>query len=345
MNPGRVRASLAGLAILVIAAVVARWTMSGRDSRHGQGPLPTLRVLAYESFTGISGPGSKLAEQFEKSCRCKVELLSTSEAGLLVERLRLAEGGLKADVVIGLDELLLDEARKAIGWKPLKIEGVPWEPVVKAHVRSDFVPIDWAPLTFIWRKTEIEAPKIPADLLKPEYAGMISLEDPRTSTPGLHWLFAMHSWAGESQLPGFLQKLKPNVYAISPSWANAYGLFQRRQAKMTFTYVTSLVYHWTVEKDMGYEVANFPQGHPVQIEFMGIPESCQRCGLAEKFVAFLLSAGAQRQIMSTNFMFPVRDGVSDGTAFAQLPKLPLMDHAKFVERRRQLVEVWLKVME
>jgi thiamine transport system substrate-binding protein len=339
---------MSALAILVFAAVFGRWLYFGKQIPREEVLLPKLKVLAYESFTGVAGPGPKLVEKFEETCNCQVELLSTSEAGLLLEKLRLAQDSLRPDVVVGLDRLLLPEAREVTAWKNLAIPNMPWEPAVKEFVQPDFVPVEWSPLTFIWRKGEVEAPRSPAALLEPKYQNAISLEDPRTSTPGLQWLYALYSWVGEGQLAGYLQKLKPNVHSVSPSWSSAYGLFQRRQAKMTFTYVTSLVYHWTIEKNLDYEVASFEQGHPMQMEFAGIPATCRNCELAEKFVNHLLSAESQRQIMSTNYMFPARDGVTEKTPFAQLPKLPLLEDGKqaaFAGNREKLTETWLRSME
>ncbi len=335
-------------ALLVFAIAFGRWVLLGNQIPREEILTPHLRVLAYESFTGVSGPGPELIKEFEKTCNCRVELLSTSEAGLILEKLRLAESTLKPDVVIGLDQLTLDEARKVTKWAPVEFADVPWESVVKPYVQSEFIPVDWAPLTLIWRRGEFDPPKSPTDLLDPRLQSSMSLQDPRTSTPGMQWLSALHSWVGESQLSGYLQKLRPNIHSVSPSWANAYGLFQRRQSKMTFTYVTSLVYHWTVEKDMGYEVANFSQGHPLQVEYAGIPEACGQCKLAVDFIHFLLSAPSQRHIMTTNYMFPVRDKVSEGTPFAQLPKLPLLEEAhnkKFIASKDKLLEIWQKAME
>lgn len=119
----------------------------------------------------------------------------------------------------------------------------------------------------------------------------------------------------------FLTALKANVASISPSWAFSYGLFKKKQAQLVFSYLTSLAFHWGIEHDRSYQVVSFPEGHPVQIEYVGVPANCRECELAEEFVRVLLRPAAQGTIMQKNFMFPVVKGLDASTIFAELPHL------------------------
>jgi thiamine transport system substrate-binding protein len=158
------------------------------------------------------------------------------------------------------------------------------------------------------------------DLTKKEFKNQFALQDPRSSSPGLQF----YQWVKSVKKDGakaFLKALQPNVASVSPSWGMSYGLFQSKQAKYVFTYVTSLAYHWGVEKNRGYKIASFPEGHPIQIEYAGVPEGCVQCELAQKFVQFLTEPVAQKILMEKNFMFPVLPSVVAGTIFAELPQL------------------------
>jgi thiamine transport system substrate-binding protein len=67
------------------------------------------------------------------------------------------------------------------------------------------------------------------------------------------------------------------------------------------------------------------EGHPVQIEFAGIPATCKNCELAEKFLALLLSPEGQKIVMEKNYMFPAIQGVRADTPFAAVPKFKASD--------------------
>src|SRR5262249_9986280 len=150
-----------------------------------------------------------------------------------------------------------------------------------------FVPFDWAPMTFIYREGT-EVPLTFAELTNPKFKGMLALQDPRASSPGLQF----YSWVKlikDADTVKFLKALEPNVQSVSPSWSFAYGLFKKEQAQFVFSYVTSLAFHWGTEKDKRYQAVIFPEGHPTQVEFAAVPDSCRECDLAKEFVLSLLS--------------------------------------------------------
>ncbi|MBX7230912.1 MAG: thiamine ABC transporter substrate-binding protein [Bdellovibrionales bacterium] len=339
--------SLSFITVLVFGAGFFRWVYLGKSIPRVQILLPTLRVLSYESFAGVTGVGPELIKNFEKVCQCQVDLSSVSDSGMMMEKLR--QKNFRVDIVVGLDQMLLPQAQSILGWKKLNFKKGFWDSQIQGFVKEFFVPYDWAPLALIYRKDEVEPPQDIKSLLHPRFLNSISLQDPRSSSPGLQFLFALYSWVGEKKIADFLAQIKQNVHSISPSWSMAYGLFQRGQAKMTFSYVTSLVYHWTVEKNMSYDAVVFKQGHPVQMEYVGIPKNCDQCDLAERFLKFLLSIESQKLVMNKNFMFPVRpELIQTDKAFSQLPKMPLLMGAKeddFNQKKSVLEEMWLKAMQ
>jgi len=130
---------------------------------------------------------------------------------------------------------------------------------------------------------------------------------------------------GEAEGFKFIQKMMDQVHSFSPSWSTAYGLFTKKQAKAALSYVTSPIYHQVEEKNNDYVALEFKEGHPIQFEFLGIPESCKNCELAEKFVNLMLSDAGQKLIMQKNYMFPVVKNVKEGTAFAEIPQFKTMN--------------------
>jgi thiamine transport system substrate-binding protein len=177
-----------------------------------------------------------------------------------------------------------------------------------------------------------------ADLLKPELKSKIALQDPRTSSPGLHFLVWVFENKDADSAIRYLKQMNSQVHSYSPSWTASYGLFTTGQADMVFSYVTSPVYHAVEEKDNSFMAAETTEALPVQVEFAGIPSTCRNCEAAEMFVNFLLTDEAQRVIMAKNWMLPVNDKVKEGTAFDAVKKYKTLP-IKFYEQSR--VERWL----
>lgn len=279
-------------------------------NQFGSDEAPTeLRVLAYSSFTASWGPGPALAILFENQMRLRgqnvdVVFQQAEDAGMLLAKM----DAFPADVVIGFDQLGLRLARSERKWVAHGIKN-------SRYSDDRFFAFDWAPLGFIYRVGEIEPPKNFADLLDSRFKGAIALQDPRSSSPGFQFLNWLVKVMGEDQAFAYLAKLKPNVHSVSPSWSQAYGMFTRGLAKMTFSYATSVLYHRLSEKDNRYAFVKLPEAHPIQVEYAAIPETCQRCELAVQFLKFMDQVEAQNIIMNKNWMLPVNDRALTGTPF------------------------------
>lgn len=289
--------------------------------------LPTVRVFGYSSFTGRWGPGPLLKEEFEKNCQCKIEFIEGSDSGILLQRLKIEGESLGADVVIGLDQFDLSKAMAEQAWRKLNIGNLDvYENIKPALQNSFFVPYDWGALTFVARTGEIEKlPESIDDLLQANLAKQISLEDPRTSSPGMQFMHWVIREKGEEEGFKFIAKMMDQVHSYSPTWSAAYGLFTNKQTKMAYSYVTSPLYHQIEEKKQGFIALSFKEALPVQFEFVGIPEFCRHCDLAEKFVNLMLSPQGQKIIMHKNYMFPVTKGVVDNTPFAPLMNVKVQE--------------------
>ncbi len=307
----------------------------------------TLRVLAYSSFISSWGPGPTLVRMFEHEYSrshpgqaVKVELLQAEDAGLLLAKMKI----LSSDVVIGFDQFSRPLAKKATRWKKHLVN----EP---RYSDEEFLAFDWAPIGFVYREGEIDPPKSLADLLHPRFKGKIALQDPRSSSPGFQFL----SWVA-SEMPGdksvdYLRKLKASVHSVSGSWSQSYGMFTRGLATLVLSYATSPLYHRFSEKDDRYRFAVFQSPHPVQVEFVAIPETCEQCELALSFLKFLNGPPAQAVIMNKNWMLPVNEVAARGTPFeailfavtdrqSSLKVRPLSEKLPDGGDRDQLLRAW-----
>lgn len=309
--------------------------------------LPTLRVFGYSSFTGRWGPGLLLKQEFEKNCKCKVEFIEGSDSGILLQRLKIEGESLGADVVVGLDQFDLSKAVSELAWRKMNLGALDvYDSVRVALSNAFFVPYDWAPLSFVGRKDEIEP--LPAsldDLLAPELAKKIALEDPRTSSPGMQFLYWVIRSKGEEEGFKYLQKLMAQAHSFSPNWSTAYGLFTNKKVNLVYSYVTSPLYHEIEEKKANFIALPFVEALPVQFEFVGIPEFCRNCDLAEKFVNLMLSPAGQKIIMEKNYMFPVMKGVMENTPFVSLINVKTMEQMEILSQTEvdRLLKRWTEI--
>lgn len=309
--------------------------------------LPVLRVFGYSSFTGRWGPGPLLKEQFEKTCKCKVEFIEGSDSGILLQRLKIEGESLGADLVVGLDQFDLSKAQAEQSWRKMNIGNLNvYDPVKPALENGFFIPYDWGALTFVTRKGEFSSlPTTMDDLLKPEFSKKIALQDPRTSSPGMQLLYWVIRTKGEEEGFKYLQKLMDQAHSFSPTWSAAYGLFTNKQAKMVYSYVTSPLYHELEEKKTDYQALSFSEPLPVQFEFVGIPEFCRNCDMAEQFINFMLSTDGQKIIMEKNYMLPVMKGVMESTPFEALKDVPTMTKLEILPAAEvdRLLKRWTEV--
>lgn len=310
-----------------------------------------LIVLAYPSFASALGPGPQLVAEFSQRCRCKVEIVNNNDGALGLEKLKAMDGQGAVDVAVGLDALMLSEAKQAVAWADvgsLKLDLSDSFAKLFAEMNSDFgnafVPFDWAPLTLVAnvKKIEIREPK-PLSLkflFNDRFRKKILLQDARLSTPGLQFAYWMGS---QPDAKDIFENLRPQVFAIAPSWSKAYGLFQKNAAPVVFTYLTSVVYHWQEDNNRDVEPLVFDTPHPVQVEVAGVLKNSRRRDRAREFLHFLLEPGSQALIMKKNYMLPVIKGVSEGTLFAELPEVPLMawaEYQRLIPKANEIIGLW-----
>ncbi len=224
--------------------------------------------------------------------------------------------------------------------------------------RPFFLPIDWAPVGFLYKESSAgrgknsakssrfaraptdgsQPPKAGHQTFKPqakrglraseiislrqlpELQGQISFPDPRTSVLGMQLYYWIYqAFGGDLRgIKAFLARLRPRIYGPVFSWSRSYGFFQKGRVDMSLSYLTSLAYHIEEEAGGAYRFARFREGHPVHVEFAALPAGCASCGLARGFAGFLLSREAQKIIMESHYMLPARGGMQKSAAFAGL---------------------------
>ncbi|MHA7885428.1 thiamine ABC transporter substrate binding subunit [Nitratireductor rhodophyticola] len=306
-----------------------------------------LTVYTYESFTSDWGPGPQVEKAFEAECACDVEFVSVADGVALLNRVRLEGSSTKADIVLGLDNNLLHEARETGLFAP---HGIDMAKVsVPGGFENDvFVPFDYGYFAFVYDTEAIETPPASLkELVEAEGDLKIAIQDPRTSTPGLGLLLWVKAVYGDEAATAW-SRLQGKVLTVTPGWSEAYGLFTSGEVPMVLSYTTSPAYHRIAEDTERYKAASFAEGHYLQVEVAAQTVAGAKNPLAQKFLAFMTGPGFQDAVPETNWMFPA--GETSG------PLNPVFDDLvkpektlefspeEVAKNRRAWVDEWLSVM-
>ncbi|MDF4457903.1 thiamine ABC transporter substrate binding subunit [Vibrio parahaemolyticus] len=266
----------------------------------------TLTIYTYDSFAADWGPGPKIEQAFEAKCGCDVNFVALDDGVSILNRLRLEGGNSKADIVLGLDNNLMAEAKKT---GLLTEHNVDTANTVLPNGWSDttFVPYDYGYFAFVYNKEKLaNPPKSMKELVETRDDLKVIYQDPRTSTPGQGLMLWMKSIYGDDVTQAW-QKLASKTVTVTKGWSEAYSMFLNGESDLVLSYTTSPAYHLIVENDSKFATANFSEGHYMQVEVAAKVKGSKNSELADKFMDFILSDEFQSAMPTGNWMYPVTD--------------------------------------
>ncbi|WP_081669221.1 thiamine ABC transporter substrate binding subunit [Photobacterium halotolerans] len=264
---------------------------------------PTLTVYTYSSFTADWGPGPAIETAFEKQCGCDLQFVALDDGVSILNRVRLEGKSSKADLLLGLDNNLMTEAKKTgllathqVDTAAVTIPGG-WQD-------DTFVPFDYGYFAFIYDSKKLNNPPESLKALVERDDLTVIYQDPRTSTPGQGLMLWVKSVYGDQAAAAWQQLAKKTV-TVTKGWSEAYNMFLNGEADLVLSYTTSPAYHLIAENEDKYKAANFSEGHYMQVEVAAKLKNSRNSELAEQFLAFILTPGFQSHIPTGNWMYPV----------------------------------------
>ncbi len=266
----------------------------------------TLTIYTYDSFAADWGPGPKVEAAFEAKCGCDVNFVALDDGVSILNRLRLEGGKSKADIVLGLDNNLMAEA-KATGL--LAEHSVDASTITLPNGWQDdtFIPYDYGYFAFVYNKEQLaNPPKSLKELVEQRDDLKVIYQDPRTSTPGQGLMLWMKSVYGEDVTSAW-QQLAQKTVTVTKGWSEAYSMFLEGESDLVLSYTTSPAYHLIAEGDDNYAAASFAEGHYTQVEVAAKVKGSKNAELADEFMAFILSEEFQSAMPTGNWMYPVTD--------------------------------------
>ena len=313
-----------------------------------------LTLLAYDSFT----PSEGIFDAFTKETGIAVEVVTGGDAGELVAKAVLTSGEPEGDVLWGVDNTLMSRALAADVFVPHRSAHVDdLDPQALALVTDDLLtPVDTGDVCVNYDKTwfadkGIEPPESLADLAAPDYKGLLVVQNPNTSSPGLAFLLATIAQFGENGWQSYWSSLRENDVRIVDGWTEAYTVeFSGSSGKGSRPLVVS--YASSPPAEVVY--ADPPVSEPPtaviestcfrQVEFAGVLRGTKNADAAGKLVDYLSGPTFQADLPLTLFVNPANTTVDLPqvfTDFAATPDSPLtMDPAAIEQNRTTWLEAW-----
>ena len=317
----------------------------------------TLTVMTHDSFA----VSEEVLAAFEEEHNVKVEILLSGDAGSMVNKAVLAKGAPLADVLFGVDNTLLSRALD---------EGIfeTYESPLLAEIDDRFeldathsaLPIDYGDVCLNYQvayfeENDLAVPASLEDLLRPEYRGLLTVENPATSSPGLAFLFATIGHFGEDGYLDFWQGMVENEVSVVNDWESAYyAEFSQWGGSdpLVVSYGSSPPFEVIFAET---PIDTPPTGAIVadgtcfrQIEFAGILNGTENRELAEAWIDFMLSTTFQEDIPLNMFVFPVNANAQLQPEFVQYLAVPenpvLLDAADIAAHREDWIRAWTEVV-
>lgn len=283
----------------------------------GERESADLLVYAYDSFVADFGLGPMVREAFSDQTGKTVDFVSGADAVEIVGMALSLQGteAYRPDVLIGIDNNMRFLSSKL--FQPY----TPSEDAVMFYADQTLVPYDYGYVAVVYDREHIaQIPRSLEDLTHPRFAKSLVLMDPRTSSPGLAFLYWSIAVYGNDFLD-YWERLKPSIITITDSWVTGYGMLLAGETPMVLSYTSSPAYHMAYEDTDRYQFAHFDEGHYLQIEYAGITRYARDPDLAKKFIDALVSLPVQKELPLTNIMYPIRNDVRLPESFLSLGEI------------------------
>lgn len=315
-----------------------------------------LTLVTYDSFS-IS---EDVLASFTEQTGIEVEIVRLADAGAMVNQAILTKNNPLGDVLYGIDSTFLSRGLNAGIFEPYEspaLEAIPEAFVLDPDHNVTPVAYGDVCLNYDTAYFSEDGPQLPdslAELAGPEFAGLLVVENPASSSPGLAFLLATIATFGEEpdtyNWLAFWADLAAYDVLVVDGWTEAYyGEFSGASdgdRPLVVSYASSPpaeVYF----ADPAPETA--PTGVVVldeacfrQIEFAGILTGTDQRAEAEALIDFMLGVEFQEDLPLQMFVFPVNPDAELPDVFAEyavIPEHPATIAPEVIEEKR---EEWIQ---
>ncbi|WFP16219.1 thiamine ABC transporter substrate-binding protein [Citricoccus muralis] len=355
----RTALTVSGLAVVSTLALAGCSLTGGSGDSNGSDEAGesggTVTIMTHDSFA-ISE--EQIAE-FEEQSGYELVTTAPGDSGALVNQLILQKDSPTVDGVYGIEDYstapLVDEGVMA----EYSSEALPdsaQELLADGDAVGYFTPIDQGQVCInvddAWfaddasNTDELAAPTSLEQLRDPEYAELLTVIDPNTSSPGLAFLAATATAYPDGEWENYWSDLLDGGATVASGWSDAYyvefsGSDGEGPSPLVLSYSSSPAYEPTT--------SIIEDSCSPQVEYAGVVEGAQNPEGAQAFIDFLLSEDFQASLPEAMYMYPVDDSVelpTEWTENAQLAEDPIRpDTAEVAEQRADWLTTWTELYE
>jgi thiamine transport system substrate-binding protein len=355
---------------LIVLTVLAGLLAACAGGTASETPIPTasagttqpavaepavLNVMTHDSFAASEA----VIRQFEAEHNIKLNFVKSGDAGSALNRAVLSKGAPMADVFYGVDNSFLSRALEEDIFEPYASPLLAQIPAAfKLDPENRALPVDYGDVCLNYDKAYFAEKNLPVpqtfeDLAKPEYQGLLVVQNPATSSPGLSFLLATIAHFGEAGYAQYWKDLRANGVVVANDWEAAYytnfsGSSGKGAQPLVVSYNSSPVAEVVFAEQ---PPAESPTGSITapgmcyrQVEFVGILKGTQARAQAEAFIDFMLGTAFQEDMPLQMFVYPVNQNASLPEPFlkhAQSPEQPAsLDPAQIAANREKWIQAW-----
>ena len=324
----------------------------------GSDETPTEVVLVTHDSFAIS---DEVKKAFEDESGLTLRILKAGDAGEIVTRALLTAGNPEGDVLFGVDNNLLARALEGDVFEAYEspaLGAVDQELILDPEHRA--TPIDRGDVCLNYDRAffsgrDVSPPQKLADLTLPRYHGLLVVENPATSTPGLAFMLATIAQFG-NRWQGYWRKLRANDVLVVDGWEDAYyarfsgaaGSKGRRPIVVSYASSPPAEVIFRDPRPAEAPTGVVEESCFRQIELAGVLRGAKNEVGARKLIDFMLSKRFQEDIPLQMFVFPARRDATlppEFEQFAVVPESPLeLAPEEIEENRERWVDEWTDIV-
>lgn len=321
------------LEILICMTPLAAQQQNGTVSTAAE---PKLVIYTYESL--LADPGFDFVDAYATHAgiaKDSIQLVLLDDAGAIVSRAATEKANPKADVLIGIDNILVHKAREQeilTPYTPLGIDNL--RDALVDELASDHLltPYDYGVIGVWYDKTRFSGfnqTDFTFDKLL-QYQQSFILENPQLSSPGLGFLLWTLAMLGHEDISGdsstweaFWSNLREQT-ELTSSWNDALTLFYTPEAErsMMVSYTSSPAYGLCLYNDSttGVAISHTENGTATgwyQIEGLGLVNNAPHSEEGKDFIDWFITSDVQNEIYLNQWMYPALKNVQTPTCYTE----------------------------
>jgi len=310
-----------------------------------------LTVMTHDSFA----VSEEVIQAFEQETGIEVTFLESGDTGTALNKAILSKDNPLADVFYGVDNTFLSRALDEdifLRYDSPLLANIPAE--FKLDTQNRALPVDYGDVCInydvgYFTENNLLPPQSLEDLLKPEYKGLLVVQNPATSSPGLAFLLATIGYFGPDGYLDFWESLNANDLLVVNDWENAYYSefsVHGGTRPMVVSYGSSppaeVIFAETPISEPPTAALTAKRGCFRQIEFVGILKGTRNRAQAERWIDFMLSARFQEDMPLQMFVYPVTRDAALPAEFEKYSSIPDETSVVSPEEIAANREVWIK---